>query len=95
MFRLTTLNDETAPNDCWRIGSASRASRRRPEGMATMNYDALLAALLAGVITLLACLFWPGLADQLPELARMAIIYLVTLLAGSWIFGLWRRRRRK
>ncbi|WP_292531504.1 hypothetical protein [Methylocystis sp.] len=60
-----------------------------------MDYDALLAALLAGAITLLAFLFWPGLADQLPDLARMAIIYLVVLLAGSWIFGTLRRRRRK
>lgn len=60
-----------------------------------MDYDALLAALLAGAVTLLAFLFWPGLADQLPDLVRMAIIYLVALLAGSWIFGLWRRRRRK
>ncbi|MFO1104039.1 MAG: hypothetical protein U1E20_14190 [Methylocystis sp.] len=60
-----------------------------------MDYDALLAALLAGVITLLAFLFWPELADQLPDIARMAVIYLVALLAGAWIFGSWRRRRRK
>jgi membrane protein DedA with SNARE-associated domain len=60
-----------------------------------MDYDALLAALLAGAVTLLAFLFWPELADQLPDIARMAIIYLVALLAGAWIFGVWRRRRRK
>ncbi len=60
-----------------------------------MDYDALLAALLAGVVTLLAFLFWPGLADQLPDIARMAIVYLVALLAGAWVFETWRRRRRK
>mgnify|MGYP000981842513 CR=1 FL=1 len=60
-----------------------------------MDHDALLAALLAGVITLLAFLFWPGLADQLPDVARMAVIYFVALVAGSWIFGAWARKRRK
>jgi len=60
-----------------------------------MHYDALLAALLAGIVTLLALLFWPGVADQLPEIARAAIVYLLVLLAGSWIFESWRRRRRK
>jgi len=60
-----------------------------------MHYDALLAALVAGIVTLLALLFWPGVADQLPEIARAAIVYLLVLLAGSWIFESWRRRRRK
>ncbi|MGD9541676.1 hypothetical protein [Methylocystis sp.] len=60
-----------------------------------MDYDALLAALLAGAVTLLAFLFWPELADQLPDIAPMAVIYLLALLAGAWIFGSWRRRRRK
>ncbi|MBM3553281.1 MAG: hypothetical protein FJX45_16375 [Alphaproteobacteria bacterium] len=60
-----------------------------------MDYDALLAALLAGVVTLLALLFWPGLADQLPDIARMALVYLLALLAGAWVFETWRRRRRK
>lgn len=60
-----------------------------------MDYDALLAALLAGAVTLLAFLFWPGLADQLPDIARMAIVYLLVLLAGAWVFGSWRRQRRK
>lgn len=60
-----------------------------------MDYDALLAALLAGVIAFLAILFWPGVAEQLPEIARAAIIYLLVLLAGAWVFESWRRRRRK
>ena len=60
-----------------------------------MDHDALLAALVAGVITLLALLFWSGVADQLPDIARAAIVYLVVLLAGSWMFESWRRRRRK
>ncbi|MBM3563969.1 MAG: hypothetical protein FJX16_11040 [Alphaproteobacteria bacterium] len=60
-----------------------------------MDHDALLAALLAGAITLLAFLFWPGVADQLPDIARAGIIYLLVLLAGAWIFESWRRRRRK
>lgn len=60
-----------------------------------MDHDALLAALVAGIITLLAFLFWPGVADQLPEIARAAIVYLVVLLAGAWMFESWRRRRRK
>ncbi|MGJ0396601.1 MAG: hypothetical protein ACR65U_10290 [Methylocystis sp.] len=60
-----------------------------------MDHDALLAALLAGAITLLAFLFWPAVADQLPEIARAAIVYLVALLAGGWVFESWRRRRRK
>jgi MFS superfamily sulfate permease-like transporter len=68
--------------------SGSEASR-------TMHYDALLAALLAGVVTLLAFLFWPAVADQLPELAWSAIIYLFVLLLGAWIFNSWRRTRRK
>jgi len=58
-----------------------------------MHYDALLAALVAGVVTLLAFLFWPAVADQLPELARSAIVYLLVLLVGGWIFNLWRRRK--
>lgn len=60
-----------------------------------IHYDALLAALVAGIVTLLAFLFWPGVADQLPEIARAAIVYLFVLLAGSWLFASWRRRRRK
>jgi MFS superfamily sulfate permease-like transporter len=60
-----------------------------------MNYDALLAALLAGIVTLAAFLFWPFVADQLPELAGSAIVYLVVLFVVSWIFEYWRRRRRK
>lgn len=60
-----------------------------------MHYDALLAALLAGVVTLLAVLFWPAIADQIPELALAAAIYLFVLVAGAWIFEAWRRRRRK
>lgn len=60
-----------------------------------MDHDALLAALLAGVIAFLAFLFWPGVADQLPDIARAAIIYLLVLLAVAWVFESWRRRRRK
>ncbi|MBM3576709.1 MAG: hypothetical protein FJX40_03395 [Alphaproteobacteria bacterium] len=60
-----------------------------------MQYDAILAALVAGVVTLLAFLFWPAVADQFLEVARAAIVYLLVLLAGSWIFESWRRRRRK
>lgn len=60
-----------------------------------MDHDALLAALLAGAITLLAFLFWPAVADQLPDVARMALVYLLALLAGAWVFETWRRRRRK
>lgn len=60
-----------------------------------MHYDALLAALLAGVVALLAVLFWPGIADQIPELALAAAIYLFVLVAGAWLFEAWRRRRRK
>lgn len=60
-----------------------------------MNYDALLAALLAGIVTLIAFLFWPAVADQMPELARAAIVYLAVLFLVSWIFEYWRRRRRK
>ncbi|MFO1125765.1 MAG: hypothetical protein U1E25_11080 [Methylocystis sp.] len=60
-----------------------------------MDHDALLAALLAGAITLLAFLFWPEVADQLPDIARAGIIYLLALLVGAWIFESWRRRSRK
>jgi len=60
-----------------------------------MHYDALLAALIAGVVTLLALLFWPGVADQLPEMASAAIVYLLVLVVGSWVFESWRRRRGK
>lgn len=60
-----------------------------------MHYDALLAALVAGVVTLLAFLFWPAVADQLPELAGAAVVYLLVLLGGAWIFNAWRRKRRK
>ena len=60
-----------------------------------MDHDALLAALLAGVITFLAFLFWPGIADQLPDIARAAMIYLLVLLAGAWAFESLRRGRRK
>jgi MFS superfamily sulfate permease-like transporter len=51
--------------------------------------------LLAGVVTLLALLFWPGVADQLPEMASAAIVYLLVLVVGSWVFESWRRRRGK
>jgi hypothetical protein len=60
-----------------------------------MHYDALLAALVAGIVTLLAILFWPAVADQLPELVQSAIVYLLVLLVGAWIFNSWRRTRRK
>ncbi|KAF0209907.1 hypothetical protein [Methylocystis sp.] len=60
-----------------------------------MHYDALLAALVAGVVTLLAFLFWPAVADQLPDVAQAAIIYLLVLLVGAWISHSWRRTRRK
>lgn len=60
-----------------------------------MHYDALLAALVAGVVTLLALLFWPGVADQFPEMASAAIVYLLVLVVGSWVFESWRRRRGK
>jgi len=60
-----------------------------------MHYDALLAALVAGVVTLLAFLFWPAVADQLPELALAAIVYLLVMLVGAWMFNAWRRTRRK
>jgi MFS superfamily sulfate permease-like transporter len=60
-----------------------------------MVYDALVAALLAGCVTLAAFLFWPFVADQLPELGRMAIVYLAVLFVVSWIFEFWRRRWRK
>ena len=60
-----------------------------------MNCDALLAALVADIVTLTAFLFWPWVADQVPELARMAIVYLAALFVVSWIFEYWRRRRRK
>lgn len=76
-----------------RLGSAARQAAFGKVG--DMNYDALLAALLAGVITLVAFLFWPGIADQLPDIARAAIVYLVVLLAGAWLFETWRHRRRK
>ncbi len=60
-----------------------------------MHYDALLAALVAGVVTLLVLLFWSGVADQLPEMASAAIVYLLVLVVGSWVFESWRRRRGK
>ena len=60
-----------------------------------MNHDALLAALVAGSVTLAAFLFWPGVADQVPELAGTAIVYLAVLFVVSWIFDYWRRRRRR
>jgi MFS superfamily sulfate permease-like transporter len=60
-----------------------------------MVYDALLAGLLAGCVTLAVFLFWPLVADQLPELGRMAIVYLAVLFVVSWIFEFWRRRWRK
>ena len=64
-------------------------------GFATLHYDALLAALFAGVVTLLAFLFWPAVAYQLPDVAQAAIIYLLVLLVGAWISHSWRRTRRK
>ncbi|QGM94809.1 hypothetical protein F7D13_12710 [Methylocystis rosea] len=60
-----------------------------------MHYDALLAALVAGVVTLLAFLFWPAVADQLPDVAQAAIIYLLVLFVGAWMFNAWRRTGRK
>ena len=60
-----------------------------------LNYDALLAALVAGSVTLAAFLFLPWIADEIPDLARTAIVYLAVLLGASWLFQFWLRRRRK
>lgn len=59
------------------------------------NYDALLVALVAGIVTLAAFLFLPWIADEIPDIVRTAVVYLVVLLVASWIFQFWRRRRRK
>jgi hypothetical protein len=39
--------------------------------------------------------FWPAVADPAPELALAAIVYLLVLLVGAWIFNAWRRTRRQ
>lgn len=59
------------------------------------NYDALLVALLAGIVTLAAFLFLPWIADEIPDILRTAVVYLVVLLAASWVFRTWRRRGGK
>lgn len=52
--------------------------------------DALLAALVAFCVTLLAFLFWPALAEQIPELAVAVGVYMVALFAASGLFMLIR-----
>jgi MFS superfamily sulfate permease-like transporter len=58
-----------------------------------LDYDALLAALVAGVVTLAAFLFWPWISEDIPDLARTAVAYFVVLVVASWVFRFFRSRR--
>ncbi len=62
-----------------------------------MNFDAFLAAVLAGVLTLAAILFWPWIADELPESILAAGVYLIgaAVVSGSSLLVRSKGRRRK
>ncbi len=60
-----------------------------------MDHDALLAAVVAGCVTLAAFLFLPGAADDLPDLIRTGLVYLVAVAGFAGLFQLVRRRRRR
>jgi hypothetical protein len=60
-----------------------------------IDQDALLAALLTFCVCLLAILFFPVVADQLPDLARTAIVYGAVLIGTAALFQLIRRNRRR
>jgi hypothetical protein len=60
-----------------------------------IDQDALLAALLTFCVCLLAALFFPVVVDQLPDLARTAIVYGAVLIGTAALFQLIRRKRRK
>jgi positive regulator of sigma E activity len=59
-----------------------------------IDQDALLAALLTFCVCLLAILFLPVVADQLPDLARTAIVYGAVLIGAAALFQFIRRKRR-
>jgi hypothetical protein len=59
-----------------------------------IDQDALLAALLTFCVCLLAILFFPVVADQLPDLARTAIVYGAVLIGVAALFQFIRRKRR-
>jgi positive regulator of sigma E activity len=59
-----------------------------------IDQDALLAALLAFCVCLLALLFYPVVADQLPDIARTAIVYGAVLFGVAAVFQFIRRKRR-
>ena len=63
-------------------------ARRRED-----NQDALLAALVTFCVCLLALLFFPVVADQLPDLARTAIVYGAVLVGVAAVFEFIRRKR--
>ena len=60
-----------------------------------MNYDALLAALVAFAFTLALFLFWPWVVAELPQTIRTAAVYLVVALIVSGISIFIRTRLRK
>ena len=59
-----------------------------------IDQDALLAALLTFCVCLLAILFFPVVADQLPDFARTAIVYGAVLIGVAALFQFIRRKRR-
>ena len=60
-----------------------------------MNYDALLAALVAFAFTLALFLFAPFVVAELPDTIRTAAVYLVVALIVSGISIFVRKRLRK
>ncbi len=59
-----------------------------------MDFDAFLAAVVAGCVTLAAFLFLPAATEDMPDLMRTGIVYLVALGIFGGLFEFWRRRRR-
>ena len=66
---------------------------RKPGGAKMISQDALLAALVTFCVCLLALLFFPVVADQLPDLARTAIVYGAVLVGVAAVFEFIPRKR--
>ncbi len=60
-----------------------------------MDFDAFLAAAVAGLVTLAAFLFLPAVTEDMPDIARTGVTYLVAVLIFGGLFEFWRRRRRR